>query len=251
MEPSKYTKGQISHDILLIFLYGAASGAGLLMLLILLLLTVGCYLKKQRKKTSRRDLLELSTPIQTPDDEDHSVEEGDHITSGPHVETQNESRHEVAVYESVERSPDTLSNDSGETLIPPPYTAETESGSITENDDAAELEDATPFEKSCKEEEKPTKAQHPLYVNCNNGGEGRIYMHLISETREKEVSTNLTKKSPKSTKGGKTHTSNNNASSARPPAVKKKPTRSKTTNTRPSSAEYVNDPIKNIYINAP
>lgn len=251
MEPTKYTKGQIklSRDILLIFLYGAASGAGLLMLFILLLSTVGCYLKKQRRKKSQLELLELSTAIKTTDDEEHSVEEGDYIPSGPHFETQNESRHEVAVYENVERNPDTRPDESGETLIPPP-TAETESGSVTENDDA-ELEDSAPFERGCKDQEKQTKAQHPLYVNCNDGDEGSVYMPLISETREKDVSTNLTETPPKSTTGAKTHTSNNKASSARPPAVKKKPTRSETTVARPSSAEYVNDPIKNLYHNDP
>ena len=40
------------HDILLIFLYGVACGAGGLILIILLLLAVSCCLKKQRRKRS-------------------------------------------------------------------------------------------------------------------------------------------------------------------------------------------------------
>lgn len=204
--------------------------------MILLLSTVSCYLKKQRENKARCELLQVSHESDNVDGP-ATIEEGEYIANDPvQVETQNESRHEVAVYENVERNPDTLAEDSAETLIPPPYMAETESGDITRDNEADELEDAAPFGRGYQDKKKPSKAQHPLYVNCN---EDAGYMHLILETREKDDPTNLTTKPAKTSKRAKMQASSNKKTIATPPAVTKKPTRS-ATEARPSSAEYVN-----------
>ncbi|KAL9973036.1 hypothetical protein ACROYT_G019443 [Oculina patagonica] len=232
------------HDMLRIFLYGVASGACTLILLILLLSTVSCCLKKRRKNKSQCELLQLSHESDNVD-QPATTEEGDYIANDPvQVETQNESRHEVAVYENVERNPDTLAEDSAETQIPTPYTDVTESGDISRDNEADELEDAAPFGRGYQGKKKSSKAQHPLYVNCN---EDAGYMHLILETREKDDPTNLTTKPSKSSRRAKKKTFGSEGNVAGPQETKK-PTGPPTL-ARPSSAEYVNSHMGKLYQN--
>ena len=224
-----------------------ACGAGFLMLMILVLSTVICCLKKQRKNKPHCELIDGSDtpPIQKPDNVDSTAstkeaEEEEYIPMGlEDMPTQNESRHEVVLYENVGRNPDTLAENSGEILIPPPYTAEGESDDVTRDNDV----DASPFGRGYEDRTKTSKASRPQYVNCN---ESRVYMHLILDTREKDDPTNLTTKPLKASKGANMQTSSNKKGTDRQGAVTKKPT-GPGTEARPSSAEYVNGYMEKLH----
>lgn len=240
-EPSK-GHGKPTHDILLIFLYGAASGAGVLILIILLLSTVSCCLKKQRKKKSQFEMSETSqaSTQETENAGRPTGIEGDYIRTPCNLpdETQNESRHEVAVYDY----PYTHEGGSGQTLIPPPYLAD-----ITRGNDAEELEDAAhaPFGRGHQDLKKPSKQKHPLYGSSKN--EGKIYMHLIPETRQGHETSNSAKKSPKRSRQKEKETCATKGSSAISRETNK-PTSTRT-EVRPSSADYVNGHLAKLYCN--
>ena len=217
-----------SHDTLLIFLYGAACGAGVLILIISLLFTVSCCLKKQRRKRSHGEKIETAQ------------ETGDYITTARNLpeETQNETRREVAVYDY----PYTFQPGSSQTLMPPPYLAD-----IARGNDAGDLEDAEPFARSHQYHKKSLKPQkHP--VNGNSKNEGRVYMHLIPETRQGNETSNLTTKSSK-----RSRRRENETCATKPGVSGKLRETNKPTSTRaevrPSSAAYVNGHLTKLYSN--
>lgn len=219
-----------THDILLIFLYGAACGAGALILIILLLSTVSCCLKKQRRKKSHGERMETTQ------------ETGDYTTTTCNLldETQTEARHEVPVYDH----PHTLEGGSGQTLMRPPYLAD-----AGRDNDAEDLEDAEPFRRSHQDLKKPLKLQkHP--VNGNSKNEERIYMHLIPETRQGNETSNLTTKSAKRSRRKEKKTCTTKPGISVKLRETNKPTSTRT-DVRPSSAAYVNGHLGKLYSNVP
>ena len=221
-----------THDILLIFLSGAACGAGALTLIILLLCAVSCCLKKQRGKRSHGERLETNRSS--------AQETGDYITTTCNLldETQNETQHEVPVYDH----PRTLEEGSGQTLIPPPSLAD-----IARDNDAEELEDSEPFEESHKDLMKSLKQKLPM--NGNSQNEERLYMHLIPETRQgNDKSNSTTTKSP--TRSGRKE---KETCATKPGISVKLRETNKLTSTRkdarPSSAAYENGFLAKLYSN--
>ena len=210
------------------FLYGAASGAGVLILIVFLLSAVSCCLKKQRRKRSHGENTETAQ------------ETGDYITTVCNVtdETQNETRHEVPVYDH----PHTFQEGSSQTLMPPPCFA-----GVARSNSADDLEDAEPFGRSHQDHKKPLKLQkHP--VNGISKKEERTYMHLIPETRQGNETSNLTTKSSKRSRRKEKETCATKPGISVKIRETIKPT-STQTNVRPSSAVYVNGHLAKLYVN--
>lgn len=236
------------------FLYGVAAGAVFLILLMLLLLMVW-----KTKSQCERNKARRTETVETEEYDDYRPP--CKPASGV-AETQNARQHEVVgvnnkepAYENVVRNASDTSRENSAEGNPPPYPEAIKNGN--ENSDADDLEDVAPFGKSAKSHKgyqhlkKTEDKQHPLYENCSEPGahgllsEGRMYMHLILETNQRSDSANLI--STNATKKINAKPSHSKASF--PKEQETELPRETGTQSRPSSAAYVNAHMGKLFCN--
>jgi len=179
----------------IIFLYGAASGAGLLLFLVTVLWVVYCRVKKRRKSKTLNDRAgveaewglteklvsvtdqETTQPLRVDDEVvvvQDEIEEDEYVTPvAVQAETQPASQHNVAADETRTDGP-VYANADGRS-------ADVEG----ENDsDDQDKEDSTPFQKGVVHYQNSAKSRYQdlkrIYENCMDG---KVYMNLREQNK--------------------------------------------------------------------